>query len=339
MAAYMKRVRKCPDVKVLIDTSCDSHHVVTEPRRIADTFANHYKSVFIPRLHCCESSRAIPPPSLTTFPLQSPESVHALISRGSPKTACGPDGIPPLVVKRLCPVLAAPLAKVFNHSFTTEELSTSWTLSNVTPVFKNKGDALYPVSYRPIGVINSMGAIIEKIVSSTLMAHLESNEFLNAEQHGNRFGLSTQTNLLVALDQALRNKDMGLSVSIVYFNKAFDVVSHSHLLYKLRRCGVGGLALSWLSGQKQRVKVMDTFSEWYDVTSSVIQGSVVGPLLFVLYMSDLCVGLSSSAYQFVDNLKIIRAIRDGSDCELLQQDLLVIQRWYERWHMGLNARE
>eukprot|EP00923_Selenidium_pygospionis_P017455 GHVN01030739.1.p2 GENE.GHVN01030739.1~~GHVN01030739.1.p2 ORF type:complete len:149 (-),score=9.71 GHVN01030739.1:935-1381(-) len=121
------------------------------------------------------------------------------------------------------------------------------------------------------------------------------------------------------------------------------MVSYSHLVFKLRKCGVGGKVLewitNWLSFRKQRVKVNNVLSEWYDVPSSVIQGSVLGPLLFIVYLSDLCMPLSSSPFQFVDNLKLIRAVRDGRDCRLLQNDLRKIEAWCNELHMKPNPSE
>eukprot|EP00923_Selenidium_pygospionis_P060159 GHVN01105916.1.p1 GENE.GHVN01105916.1~~GHVN01105916.1.p1 ORF type:complete len:201 (+),score=7.53 GHVN01105916.1:1779-2381(+) len=104
---------------------------------------------------------------------------------------------------------------------------------------------------------------------------------------------------------------------------------HAHLLYKLRRLGVAGETLKWLKNwllnRKQRVKLNEFYSIWFDVTSSIVQGSVLRPLLISIYVADLCDGLNSSPYQFVDNLKLIRGIRDGRDCQLLQSDLEKIQ--------------
>eukprot|EP00923_Selenidium_pygospionis_P060156 GHVN01105906.1.p1 GENE.GHVN01105906.1~~GHVN01105906.1.p1 ORF type:complete len:164 (+),score=15.22 GHVN01105906.1:1779-2270(+) len=118
---------------------------------------------------------------------------------------------------------------------------------------------------------------------------------------------------------------------------------HAHLLYKLRRLGVAGETLKWLKNwllnRKQRVKLNEFYSIWFDVTSSIVQGSVLGPLLFSIYVADLSDGLDSSPYQFVDNLKLIRAIRDGRDCQLLQSDLDKIQKWCEGWIVSINAGE
>eukprot|EP00923_Selenidium_pygospionis_P056504 GHVN01098592.1.p1 GENE.GHVN01098592.1~~GHVN01098592.1.p1 ORF type:complete len:440 (+),score=14.52 GHVN01098592.1:65-1384(+) len=136
---------------------------------------------------------------------------------------------------------------------------------------------------------------------------------------------------------------LSILVVLLDFEKAFDKIPHSHLLFKLRRCGVGGKVLRWIKGwlehRKQRVKVNGSFSLWYSITSGVPQGSVLGPLLFIIYVSDMCDGLESKPLQYADNAKLIHAIKGISDCELLQRDLNRISDWCARWLMKLNTSE
>eukprot|EP00923_Selenidium_pygospionis_P036920 GHVN01064680.1.p1 GENE.GHVN01064680.1~~GHVN01064680.1.p1 ORF type:complete len:252 (-),score=3.40 GHVN01064680.1:1017-1772(-) len=141
------------------------------------------------------------------------------------------------------------------------------------------------------------------------------------------------TNLLIALDEVLRNRDINLSVGCVFldFAKAFDVISHTVLLHKLRQYGVSGEILrwisNWLSERVACVRVGSEVSSMFDITSSVPQGSILGPLLFIIYVNDLCDVISSSLFQFFDDVKLVRAIHNGVDVALLRSDVKNILEW------------
>eukprot|EP00923_Selenidium_pygospionis_P000112 GHVN01000206.1.p1 GENE.GHVN01000206.1~~GHVN01000206.1.p1 ORF type:complete len:364 (+),score=15.77 GHVN01000206.1:445-1536(+) len=136
-----------------------------------------------------------------------------------------------------------------------------------------------------------------------------------------------------------------MSIDAVYldFEKAFDKVSHTHLIYKLRTLGVGGNLMmwiaSWLLGRRQRVRIDTAFSDWVDVTSSVAQGTVLGPLLFIVYVADLCLNIRSPTFQFVDNVKLLTVVQSCVDLSLAQRDIDLISAWCTRWLMQLNPRE
>eukprot|EP00923_Selenidium_pygospionis_P018701 GHVN01032654.1.p1 GENE.GHVN01032654.1~~GHVN01032654.1.p1 ORF type:complete len:217 (-),score=18.24 GHVN01032654.1:557-1207(-) len=184
-----------------------------------------------------------------------------------------------------------------------------------------KGPRSRADQYRPVGVCAFFALIIERHVFDHFMQYFESNNLLNPHQHGNRCGVSTLTKLLIPPARALKNRDLRVSQMLIYldFTKAFDIIPHGRLLYKLRMLGVGGSALlwvaNWLTDRKQRVKLNQVHSDWYDVTSSVCQGTVLGPLLFVVYVCDLCDDVQSMS------------------------DLDCITRWCERWLMKLNPNE
>eukprot|EP00923_Selenidium_pygospionis_P018698 GHVN01032649.1.p1 GENE.GHVN01032649.1~~GHVN01032649.1.p1 ORF type:complete len:241 (-),score=22.91 GHVN01032649.1:557-1279(-) len=208
-----------------------------------------------------------------------------------------------------------------------------------------KGPRSRADQYRPVGVCAFFALIIERHVFDHFMQYFESNNLLNPHQHGNRCGVSTLTKLLIPPARALKNRDLRVSQMLIYldFTKAFDIIPHGRLLYKLRMLGVGGSALlwvaNWLTDRKQRVKLNQVHSDWYDVTSSVCQGTVLGPLLFVVYVCDLCDDVQSLALQFVDNLKLLHVLRDVDDKEIVQSDLDCITHWCERWLMKLNPNE
>ena len=157
---------------------------------------------------------------------------------------------------------------------------------------------------------------MERLVRDALMEYVERNGHLSDAQHGFRTGRSTQTNLIEFLDATTKWMDEGKAFDIVYldFSKAFDKVCHKRLIKKLEDIGIGGKILAWiknwLSGRQQRVKVEDQFSDWVDVLSSVVQGSVLGGTLFDIFIDDIRkVVLDALIQTFADDTKVALTIR------------------------------
>ena len=175
------------------------------------------------------------------------------------------------------------------------------------------------------------------------MDHLEGNELLNSHQHGFRTKKSTLSNLLEYSEAITEAVDMGLKVDAVYmdFQKAFDKVPHKRLLVKIEAMGIKGALLTWikdwLSNRKQRVVVMNKMSEWTLVTSSVVQGSVLGPLLFLIYIDDLCNVVESMKSLFADDTKVFRVIKSGEDHRIRQKDLNSLMDWARKWQIQEQA--
>ena len=138
---------------------------------------------------------------------------------------------------------------------------------------------------------------------------------------------------------------MGETVDIVYldFQKAFDAVPHQRLLRKLHSQGIRGQVLlwieNWLRTRKQRAGVNGEFSQWREVKSSVPQGSVLGPVLFSLFINDLKIGISSEVVKFADDTKLFQVVKTRRDCEELQKDLSKLAEWAAKWQMHFNIRK
>ena len=157
---------------------------------------------------------------------------------------------------------------------------------------------------------------------------------------------STTLQMLVCNEEWTKLMDDNERVDIIYldFKKAFDSVSHKALLYKLSMYGLSGPVLLWieafLTDRRQRVFIGDSYSEWCKVESGVPQGSVLGPLLFLLYINDLPkVVKHSSIKLFADDTKIYRKSTSLDDRELLQEDLNEISKWCNTWHLSLNLEK
>jgi len=214
----------------------------------------------------------------------------------------------------------------------------------VSPIFK-KGVKSQTSNYRPVSLTSQVSKVIESVLRDAIVSHLETNELIRDSQHGFRKGRSCLTNLLVFLDKVTKYIDDGYSVDVIYldFAKAFDKVPHQRLLDKLKGHGINGKVFnwieSWLTNRRQRVCVRGKFSDWIPVPSGVPQGSVLGPVLFLIFINDLEQGLGSQAVKFADDTKVFSQISTVRDCEILQQDLVLLQKWSQDWQMQFNIEK
>ena len=184
--------------------------------------------------------------------------------------------------------------------------------------------------------------MLESIIGDKIKEHLDKHNLIKDSQHGFRNGRSCLTNLLSFFSQVFEAVDSDKEFNIVYldFSKAFDKVPHERLIHKIAAHGIGGNLLKWIKGwltnRKQRVCINGNKSDWGNVTSGVPQGSVLGPLLFIIYINDLDVGISSSISKFADDTKIGRIIESPADSEALQRDLDQLSSWARCWQMEFN---
>ncbi len=206
-------------------------------------------------------------------------------------------------------------------------------MANVTPIFKGKGDKNDICNYRPISVLPVMSKILEKVVQAQLVYHLESNCLLNINQSGFRSNHSTQDVLVNVTDSWRKSIVKGEFVGAVFLDLAFDCVNHDIILSKLPFYGIGGDALHWfhsyLSNRSQRVCVDDNLSSWGSITSGVPQGSILGPLLFVLYINDMPHIVEHSHVNIYADDTEIHASSPDLDLlhSKLQNDLDTLQVW------------
>jgi hypothetical protein len=181
-----------------------------------------------------------------------------------------------------------------------------------------------------------LGKVLESIIKDNLVHHLEKFKLLFDSQHGFRKGRSCLTNLLDFMENVTKYLDESQPVDIIYldFAKAFDKVPYVRLFKKLQAHGIWGQTLNWierwLTGRRQRVSLNKTFSEWQYVTSGVPQGSVLGPVLFLVYINDIDLGLFSKLSKFADDSKLYKSICSDLDRDSLQQDLDNLHQWSQR---------
>ena len=161
-------------------------------------------------------------------------------------------------------------------------------------------------------------------------------------QHSFRNSRSCLTNLLAFLDMVTVVLDEGECIDAIFldFAKAFDKVPHQRLLQKLTSHGIDSKIKAWISGwlkqRKQRVTINGVFSDWREVFSGVPQGSVLGPVLFLIYINDLDNGVRNWILKFADDTKLFGRVRNSYDGRRLQQDLDKLIKWSENWQMLFN---
>ena len=274
----------------------------------------------------------------------SADEVAKLLQSIDVNKASGPDNIPPRILKECAMELALPLTNFFNFTLSRGNIPTDWKVANVVPIFKSGKNNLAD-NYRPISLTSVVVKILERLIHKHIMKYLTDFQLLNDNQHGFRPSRSCVTQLLQLVHEWLQALDKLGSVDAVFldFAKAFDKVSHAHLLYKLECYGIKGQILNWLrdflTSRKQRVVIEGQASDWLSVTSGVPQGSILGPLLFLAYINDLPYSVTCNSDLFADDTVLHRFIENGSDCDLLQEDLTSASEWCKSWLVTLKTEK
>ena len=306
-----------------------------------DCLNSHFSSVFThENLHSLPSlKRAFP--LMSDFQITEP-GVLKLLNGLDINKSTGPDNISPRLLKETGAVIAPVLTFIFNQSLLTGELPDDWRMADIFPLHK-KGPRNLPENYRPISLTCIACKVMEHIVYSSISRFLDTNKILCPRQHGFRAGHSCETQLILAIDDWAKTLDHGAQadVAIFDFSKAFDSVPHQRLLAKLEYYGISGNTLKWLKAfltcRKQRVVLNNSQSSWQPVVSGVPQGTVLGPLLFLLYINDIDQDIQSTVRLFADDCILYREINNASDAQILQDDINKFQAWASAWQMKFNS--
>ena len=258
--------------------------------------------------------------------------------------APGPDEITPRVLKEVKYSIVKDIYDIFDLSLRTGSVPKDWKLANVVPIHK-KGDRACFKNYRPISLTSTLGKILETIITKQITTHLETNNLIHDSQHGFRNHRSCLTNLIEFFHHMMEKYDTNNAIDIIYldFQKAFDKVPHRRLLSKVRALGIRGIIAdwieSWLTDRKQRVVINGEASGWRTVTSGVPQGSVLGPLLFIIYINDIDINILNKISKFADDTKLGGGAENLESILSLQTDLDRVVEWAQRWQMTFNVEK
>jgi len=324
------------------DLKDDTGQVLSDNTAKASALNNYFTSVFtkedtenVPTLESVDTEQ-----KLSHIVIQ-PEDVQKRLLKLNTTKSAGPDGIHPRVMKELSHQLAIPLSILYKASLESGVVPQAWKDAQISAMHK-KGSRSDPANYRSISLTPIAVKVLEGIVRDSLVDHLSANNLLTKNQHGFTKGRSTTTNLLAALDDWTRCHDAGGTTHVIYldFQKAFSSVPHHRLISKLESYGVEGPILRWvqafLSNRRQRVSVNGSASPWSDVISGVPEGSVLGPVLFSIFMNDMPEEVQSKILLFADDAKLYYRIRHLADCHQLQHDLDSLQAWADRWQLRFH---
>ena len=261
-----------------------------------------------------------------------------------PGKSPGVDKIASRMMKECASELSLPLSVLFNESVQSGTVPVDWRSANVTAIYK-KGPRTQPSNYRPISLTSHVCKVFESVIRDQIVIHLSKFKLIGDSQHGFVTKRSCLTNLLEFLDFVTNYVDKGLAVDVIFldFQKAFDKVPHQRLMKIVESMGISGNLLnwirSWLTDRKQRVVLGGECSEWVAVTSGVPQGSVLGPLLFLIYINNLENSLDANILKFADDTKIFNVINNREDAAKLQNDLYTLFGWSQCWLMLFNIEK
>ena len=290
---------------------------------------------------------------LTSFSFQLVEhaEITKVIKDFKPKTSSGSDGISMKILKSIAEPLIPPITMLVNQSLTTGTFPDKFKIAKIIPLIK-KPNIFNIDNFRPISLLASISKIIEKCVCNQVYSYFEANKHFNGSQYGYRKIHSTETACLELVDKLMKNLDKG-ETPIGFFldlSKAFDTLDHNILLNKLHHYGVKGIELQWfhsyLSNRTQYVEIDGIKSQQKEIRTGVPQGSILGPLLFIIYMNDINnVSSKFEAILYADDtslsavLKTFGSRNSGEISNNINKDLALFCNWLKANKLSLNIKK
>ena len=259
--------------------------------------------------------------------------------------AIGPDGISPRLLKEGAPIIAKSLSRLFNLSLTCNTFPSEWKKANVIPVFKHGCTSLC-CNYRPISLLSCVSKVFERVIFKHVFNYFRDNSTISECQSGFIPGDSTVNQLIFLYHKFCEALDRQKDVRVIFcdITRAFDRVYHPGLLHKLEKVGVRGSLLLWfkdyLNDRKQRVVIQGSESSWGSVRAGVPQGSVLGPLLFLIFINDIVNIVQSPIRLFADDTTLFIQVDNPTlATDLLNIDLQEMANWSHKWLVTFNPNK
>ena len=272
------------------------------------------------------------------------EDVVSAIKATKINSAPGPDGVPPILLHNCIDSIVNPLHQILKKSFENSDIPEIWKEAFITPIYKNKGDKSDSSQYRPISLTSQIVKLLERIIRIYLIQYLEVNHAFPDSQHGFRPGRSTVTQLVEQYENILNalTKKHNMDIIMLDYAKAFDTINHSILLHKLKNLGISGTVGKWIANfllnRNQRVAVNGFQSNPSKVISGVPQGTILGPVLFLVYIADIADNIThSTVSSYADDSKVSKEIKSEVDGKELQKDTNILYRWSDNNLMQFNS--
>ena len=275
----------------------------------------------------------------------SSSSVLLILKSLDVSKATGPDGIGNNILKMCASALCEPIKLIAQLSLNSGFFPSAWKMANITPVFK-KGDKQNPCNYRPISLLTNMSKVLEKVVYNHLYEYCTVNSLLSSKNSGFKKGDGAVNQLPSISNNIYQSFELGCDVAMVFLDisRAFDKVWHKGLIYKLKCIGVGGTLLSWftdyLSFRQQKVVIGGQESSFLKTNAGVPQGSILGPLLFLIFINDIENNIKSDMFIFADDTTLLKSYCDVYEAEsCLCEDLNSISIWAKKWMVDFNIKK
>ena len=315
----------------------------TTDEEIVEVLNQQYFSVFTKE--DLSTKPTVKPKNLITDVLKSiiikKEDVEKLLKDLKPHKAPGLDNFHPAVLRNAAESISYPLTKIFQMSLEHSELPKKWLQAVIVPLFK-KGSRSIASNYRPVSLTSILCKTLERIIVKHIIAHLKANNLQSKQQHDFTPEKSITTNLIECLNVWSEALMHNIPVDVLYLDyaKAFDTVPHQRLLDQVKSYGITGKVHSWiqafLSGRTQKVKANGVESSWSPVISGIPQGSIMGPILFTIFVNDLPQQVNSIISMYADDTKLYLPLVHPDCTDILADDLLTLQIWAQEMQMKFH---
>jgi hypothetical protein len=314
-------------------------NVITDDRDKAEAFNKSYLDMSVVN----DDGKVLPPaPNVAHDQLEelvvTQDDVNKVLLNLKPDKAFGPDEVSPRLLKEARPSILPSLTRLFNMSLFLEVFPTIWKRANVCPIYK-KAEDYFTINYRPVSLLSALAKVFERVVFKYLFSYFQSNFLINMWQSGFIPGSSTVTQMVEMYNAFCQAVSDGKEVRVTFLDisKAFDRVWHKGLLFKLERAGISGKLLNWLkdylSDRCQRVVINGQYSSWGLVKAGVPQGSVLGPLLFLIYINDIVHVIRHCQIRlFADDTCLFIEVDNPDDAARdMNEDLESLNEWSKEW--------